>query len=237
MQTILKKLECLLFPYLCVLCWRASDRERDLCSECDENLPRLTTFCQQCADRIHTCPEQAFICGKCLKDSPFYDYTVPLFEYTEPIDTLIHRLKFGKKLLYARLLGELMANALSERYQDVLLPECIVPVPLHSKRLRDRGFNQSLELGRAISHRLKIPMEPFLCKRVKNTVQQSSIPIDQRKQNVEQSFVYQGRRFYERVAILDDVVTTGFTVNALSQALKANGVIEVTVWCCARVCR
>lgn len=234
-----KKLEAMLFPYLCVLCLKASDTTKDLCSVCDGTLPRLLLACRQCGNRLISFSDQpsGWICGHCLKNPPAYDFMMPLFEYAEPVDRFIHRLKFQKKLMYARLLGELMSEALLLRYQKQALPECIIPVPLHLERLRDRGFNQSLELAHPIAKKLNIPLEPFLYRRVKNTQQQSSIPIDQRKQNVKQAFVKQGNRRYQRVAILDDVVTTGFTVEALSCALKEEGVKEVTVWCCARVCR
>lgn len=237
-SNIWKKLETIFFPYLCVLCLKSSDTTRDLCLDCDASLPRLKMSCRQCGNKLTSIQEQiSFICGHCLKDPPVYDFILPLFEYMTPIDQFIHQLKFKKKLMYARLLGELMAETLSNYYTKQTLPECIIPVPLHPKRLRERGFNQSLELARPISKKLGIPIKPRSYKRIRNTLQQSNVPIDQRKKNVKGAFIKDSNEIYRRVAIIDDVVTTGFTVDSLSKILKSEGVTEITVWCCARTCR
>ncbi len=127
------------------------------------------------------------VCGQCLKCPPAYDEVLSLFEYAFPVDQWVRQLKFGKNLVYARLLGELMAEWIAQHYQNKALPQCIIPMPLNSKRLRQRGFNQSLELARPIAKKMKIMLEPFLYRRIRNTLQQSKIPLSQRKKNVPKS--------------------------------------------------
>lgn len=225
------------FPYFCVICLKASDTTSDLCLSCRSQLPTVEKSCKCCANRLVSMHEPAdWICGKCIKTPPAYNEILSVFEYATPVDYLVQQLKFGKKLLYASVLGGLMAEHFASHYQTRLLPQCILPVPLHRKRLKERGFNQSLELARPIAKKLNIPLEPFLYQRVRNTLQQSHIPMNQRRHNVDQAFIKSSSKCYQHVAIIDDVVTTGFTVDALSKTLKKNGVKEVTVWCCARTC-
>ncbi len=114
------------------------------------------------------------------------------------------------------------------------MPECIIPVPLNQQRLRERGFNQALELSRIIAAQLNIPLDYSLCQRDKATPFQSGLSATQRKQNLKNAFKVTTINSYHHVAIFDDVVTTGTTVNELARQLKLSGVKTIEVWAIAR---
>ncbi|MCP4475319.1 MAG: ComF family protein [Gammaproteobacteria bacterium] len=137
---------------------------------------------------------------------------------------------FHQQLVWGRLLGELMAEVLGSRECQ---PQQIIPVPLHCARLRQRGFNQALELARPIARALALPVNFHSCRRMNNTAMQSLLPFRQRYANVRQAFTVLGE-VAEHVAIIDDVMTSGHTVNELSRALRQAGVKRIEVWCCAR---
>lgn len=174
-------------------------------------------------------------CGWCLRYQPPYDATFALWEYQKPVMQLITGLKFHSQLKYARLLGELMADYLSVQVaQGYQKPECIIPIPLHKTRLRERGFNQVLEIARGIAKRLDIPIDISSCIRVKATQAQSSIQAKKRRSNVKNAFRVVTGFSKRHVAIIDDVMTTGHTVSALSKQLRQHQVERIDIWCCAR---
>ena len=171
-------------------------------------------------------------CGACLKKPPWFDKTIALFFYQAPIERFIIELKFNKKLIYAKLLGTLMVEYLKNQHT---LPECIIPVPLHRKRLQERGYNQALEIARPLAKQLKIPLLTTACRRIKPTSAQLHLPASARRRNVKGAFRVDEGFSFKHVAIVDDVVTTASTVAELSKILKQAGVQMIEVWCCARV--
>lgn len=238
LTTVLEKLRASLLPSTCVLCASLSRRAIDLCAGCENDLPWLTNVCSQCALPIAKAEQnQAMICGRCLQQQPPFVTTEALFYYQPPIDQFIAQLKFQNQLLYARLLGELLAQRLQKKYCRQLLPDCIVPVPLHPVRLRERGFNQALELTRVVAKKLALPVEWRACRRSKFTAAQSGLPAEQRYQNIKNAFQITGNLTYKHVAVIDDVVTTGHTVTEFSKTLKKAGVERIDVWCVARTAK
>jgi ComF family protein len=219
------------FPYYCIICNDKANRELDLCIECEKRLPWLKNTCTYCAAFLIS---NQSICGACLKKPlPFHKLYVP-FSYTEIIKKLIIGLKFQKKLVYAPILGTLLAEKINAQYQNEKLPDMLIPVPLHKKRLYERGFNQAIEIARPISKKLNIPIEYKRCRRVVNTVAQSNLPASQRSSNVKNAFVAHKQLAYRHIALLDDVITTGHTLTEISRALYDVGVKKIDVWCCAR---
>ena len=107
-------------------------------------------------------------------------------------------------------------------------------MPLHPSRLRERGFNQSLQLARSIGQQLDLPVQPFSCQRIRDTPSQSSLPWKERDKNMRKAFSCEGDVAGKHVAIVDDVMTTGATVNELALALLNAGASEVSVWVVAR---
>ncbi len=208
----------------------------DLCVGCREDLPYQKQACQRCALPLHGVHDDdgsgAILCGNCLNDSPAYDRVISVFTYASPVDHLIQDLKFHHKLHVARLLGDIMASNLAQRVQT--RPDLIIPVPLHSARLRERGYNQALELARPIARKFRLPIDYRSCKRLRATPAQSDLPATERPRNVEGAFNITGNFKGRHVAIIDDVMTTGSTVEELATALRKAEARAIDVWVCAR---
>lgn len=231
LKQINQRISQCLFPYYCILCNDKSNRDLDLCTECEEFLPWLKNVCIYCAAPLFI-PTQS-ICGGCLTKPLPFDKLCVFLSYTEIIKKMITGLKFQQKLIYAHILGTLLAEKISAQYQNETLPDIIIPVPLHKKRLYERGFNQAIELARPISKKLNIRIDCKSCERVKNTAAQSMLPAKQRSNNVKNAFVAK-QNHGQHIALLDDVMTTGHTLIELSRALYDVGVKRIDVWCCAR---
>ncbi|MBU0744725.1 MAG: ComF family protein [Gammaproteobacteria bacterium] len=215
----------------CVFCDSITYRKLDLCMVCEGELPFLKNYCQRCASPL---PQGQDICGACLGNSLPAIKTTVLFHYEPPIDKLIMNLKFHNNLIGAKILGELLGDHLYNQYQAEAKPEVIIPMPLHFARLRERGYNQSLEISQPIAKRLKIPIDIFKIKRLKNTVPQSRLNAKERIKNVKHAFHVVGDFNYRHVAIVDDVITTGNTVFELSKLLYAVGATKIEIWCLAK---
>lgn len=221
-----------LFPSICAFCNINSNREIDLCTTCEQDLPFLKNYCLYCAQPL---PEKQIVCGHCLKNRPPITRIFSLFHYQTPIDQLIVGLKFNNRLVNAKILGTLFANYLHGYYQKHdTKPEIIIPVPLHPNRLYERGYNQALELARPIAAMLQIPINHQLIKRIKNTQAQSLLSAKKRGQNINQAFTIIKNLKHEYVAIVDDVITTGSTIVELCKTLRQQNVKKIDVWCCAK---
>jgi len=220
----------LLLTNSCLLCGATDVGELPLCVGCRDDLPAITHACSQCGLPLSG---GALLCGGCLNQPPHYDHaTIPLL-YAHPIDQLVQALKFNGRLSVATLFGRLLLDEIVKR-GDRTLPQRIIPVPLHPTRLRERGFNQSLEIARPIARTLGIPLDARSCRRVRATASQSSLSARERRKNIRNAFEADELKGVTSVAIVDDVVTTGNTVNELAGVLRKAGVEEVEVWACAR---
>ena len=218
----------------CVLCLSPTDNTHLLCSECEMDLPKNASHCVRCALPlpITQANQEMLICGQCQKISPYYTTSLIPHLYASPLRELIGQLKFHGNLSYSPLLAQSFIHSLKDRKHN--LPECIIPVPLHKQRLHERGFNQALELARIIAKQLQIPLDYALCQRNKATPFQSGLSAKQRKQNLKNAFSLSKNHHYKHIAIFDDVVTTGTTVNELAKQLKKSGVEIIEVWAIAR---
>jgi ComF family protein len=175
------------------------------------------------------------ICGICLHHSQPFNIAYALYLYQAPITKLILSLKFSRSLVNAHVLGGLLAEMIKTTwYKDKPFPSIIIPVPLHPKRLKERGFNQALELARPISRLLKIPIDALSCKRIKHTAAQATLSSIERQKNVKNSFKILKQFTTQHIAVLDDVITTGHTIREFCDALKRHGAKTIDVWCCAR---
>ena len=221
-----KKLQSWLFPPTCLLCGAPGLAYRDLCLGCYRDLPRNDNACRRCALPI----TGGTLCGQCQRSPPFFDHALAPLRYQTPVDFLIQGLKFHRQLVVARLLGELLAEVL----EHVSPPEFIIPIPLHRQRLRQRGFNQALELARPVARQLHIPLLSNHVRRTRPTPAQSTLDLKTRQANVREAFALNSAIPGRHVAIVDDVMTTGSTVNELSRLLRRAGVEKIQVWACAR---
>lgn len=217
------KLEQLLPPQPCLLC--GASASQCWCPACNDSLPYLNgPHCPICA--LPT-PDSS-TCGRCLKRAPRFDRTVAVYAYTFPIDQLVHALKFGEQLALAAALAERLAPRIELR------PDLILPMPLHPARLRERGFNQSLELARGIAHRLEVPLLFDGSQRIRDTTPQSSLPWKERKRNVRNAFACNTDLSGLHVGLVDDVMTSGATLDELAGTLRRAGAREVSAYVVAR---
>lgn len=211
-------------PEACLLCAGIAT-ERSLCSACYQSLPWLSAErCPQCALPV---PGGA-ICGACRRDAPRYARSSAAFAYAWPLAALIQQYKYAGNLALATLLAEAMLDRLGEK------ADLIIPMPLTLARLRSRGFNQALELARVVSRRTGIPLAPHACRRVRDGTPQALLPWSERARNVRGAFVCDANLAGKRVAVIDDVMTTGATLNELARNLLRAGALEVCGWMVAR---
>lgn len=171
-------------------------------------------------------------CGECQKHPPAFTFTRAAFCYASPVDKLIQNLKYHGRLDLSRVLGEYLAGHLLALKDS--LPDVIVPVPLHSSRLRSRGYNQSLEIARVVAKQLTLPLNWKDAQRIRPTAPQTELPRDQRRKNVRGAFKANETFSGKRIAVIDDVMTSGHTVNALANCLLRSGAADVRVWVIAR---
>lgn len=224
----LKSVQLLLYPRLCALCGKRATGNYDLCPGCLSELPFNRTGCRCCALPL---PKQGLLCGPCSDRAPPYERAIIPFRYAPPLDYLLQQLKFNRRLHLAPLLAELMAEAVLAREDE--LPQLLIPVPLSAARMRERGYNQALELARVLTRRLSVPLDWRCCRRVRHTTAQTSLSRRERRGNLRGAFAISGD-LPAHVAIIDDVVTTGETVNELARTLRRAGVKRIEVWACAR---
>lgn len=159
--------------------------------------------------------------------------TLFAFKYAPPVNQFIRALKFHGAGVYARVLGELIAGA--QRDSGAAMPDCIVPMPLHASRYRERGFNQAEEIARYAGASLDVRVDSCTLVRATATREQSGLTLEARKRNVRDAFKVVRPVPPGRIALLDDVVTTGSTAGAAIRALRDAGVREVELWAVARV--
>jgi ComF family protein len=236
LKKIISKLNLMnhwLLPAHCVLCGRLSGRPANLCQHCLHDLPILPHHCLQCARFLPLVETNR--CGDCQQEPPPFDRTYALFPYESPIVPLIGQFKFHQQLQHARTFAELFIERIQNTwYRHQPLPKVLIPVPLHPLRLRERGFNQALEIAKPIAKTLTMQLDYTGIQRIKATLTQSHLSAAERKINMAQAFA--GTRYYTglSVAVLDDVMTTAHTLNAFCSVLKQKGASTIDVWCCAR---
>lgn len=222
-------------PKACLLCLRSTHEAHHLCVACAKELPILTHSCVKCAQFLNKIDMNITLCGQCLVKTPAFHRVYVTYAYRFPIPRLIAGLKFDGKLSHARMLSQLMLHDITNKwYRTTPLPELILPMPLHRQRLKERGFNQAVEIARPISRALKIPLDTQGIARKKATQPQSSLPAKERRQNVAHAFRAKHRYDGLHLAVVDDVMTTGQTVSALATLLKKQGAKRIDVWCAAR---
>ena len=206
----------------CVLC-AAGNAHSPFCDGCRTDLPWLPAErCRVCALPVGG----SRICGECLRKPPAFDRTVAVFSYAFPMDALIQAVKYERRLDIASALGKELASSAT----DAALPDVVIPVPLSSQRLLDRGFNQAHEIAKAAKLRPRIDA----CMRVKETPPQALLPWKERVKNVRGAFACQLDVKLQHVAIVDDVMTTGATLNELAKVVKKAGARVVSCWVVAR---
>jgi ComF family protein len=210
----------------CVLCGSMS-HDGLWCGPCDQALPYLhTPLCPVCA-----LPTPAGeVCGQCLNHPPLFTNTVAVFGYSFPLDKLVQAMKYGEQLSLAHA----FARKLAQRIDQAALPDYLIPMPLHPVKLRERGFNQSLLLAAKIARDHDLKMFPDACRRMRDTPPQSTLPWNERKKNVRNTFCCDIELTGKSVALVDDVLTSGASMGALAAAVRQRGATEISAWVVAR---
>ena len=227
---VVKSIGAILLPQDCFLCGGATESEL-LCAACAEDLPSLSqTSCPICA--LPT--PGASICGVCLKQAPHFDATHSLFRYAFPVDRLVQALKYQHRLAVASF----FAHALRESSNTWLSQaDLVLALPLSSQRLRERGFNQALEIARPLARQLGVPLLIDGYTRTIDTAPQASLPWKERRKNIQGAFECALDLTGKSVIVVDDVMTTGATLNEFARTLKKHGVTKVVNLVVARALR
>jgi ComF family protein len=209
-------------PPACLLCGAPAEAS-PVCGGCHADLPwHRQPQCPQCA--IPT--PDGRVCGACLKHPPAFDRTHAALAYAFPLDQMIPRLKYHGQLAIALVLGACLARAVEQAPR----PDRLIAMPLHAARIRERGFNHASEIARVVARRLGLPLDTTSCRRIRDTPPQMGLKHDERRRNVRGAFECNGDVRGQRIALIDDVMTTGTSLDELAATLAR----EVHCWVVAR---
>lgn len=216
-----------ILPQSCFLC--GSDGSDLLCPACHADLPTLSPArCPRCAQPT----AHGERCGRCLNQPMHFDRTQAIFRYDFPVDRLVHALKYGHQLALARWLGKRLADSLADADAD-----CIVPLPLHPQRLKERGFNQATEIARPLAEACGLPIVCDVLYRSHSTAPQAGLALNERPANVRGAFECPIDLAGRRILLVDDVMTSGATLDEAARTLKLHGAARVEVAVVARALR
>ncbi|MDR2000004.1 MAG: ComF family protein [Zoogloeaceae bacterium] len=216
-----------LLPQDCLLCGDIAGAAL-LCAACAADLPRLSAeTCPICAEAS---PAGA-TCGACLSRPWHFDATIAAFQYHFPVDRLVQTLKYSHRIATAEFFAQAMLAG--PRPEG----DIIIPLPLHPKRLAERGFNQSVEIARPLAEALRLPLDLSGCLRCRDTTAQASLPWKERRKNIRHAFECRLDLTDKAVIVIDDVMTSGATLDEFARLLKAHGATRVTNWLAARALR
>ncbi|KPX46459.1 ComF family protein [Pseudomonas syringae pv. tagetis] len=221
----------------CLLCDERSEVPVPICVPCEAELPWLGRQCKHCALPLTAA---GLSCAQCCKRLPGFAQVITPWLYDFPVDSLITRFKHNGKWPMGRLLAELCGQFLQHRFEeDLPRPDYLIPVPLASKRLRQRGYNQAAMLARWLGKQLQLPVDEHHVLRNRETTAQQGLNAKARKRNLRDAFTLidpdwvQGRH----LALVDDVLTTGSTAEVIARLLNNAGARRVDVYCLARTPR
>ena len=217
----------------CLLCDEPADAQIPICTACETDLPWLGDQCLTCALPLAA----DLICGGCLQEPPAFEQVAVPWTYGFPVDTLITRFKHNAKWPLGHLLADVLGEFLQHRFEeDLPRPDALLPVPLAPKRLRQRGFNQAAMLAQWLGKSLDLPCEEHSLLRVQDTDAQQALNAKARKHNLRHAFALSPDAHVKgrHLALVDDVLTTGATAQALARLLMDAGAARVDVYCLAR---
>ena len=222
-------LKQVIFKQNCVLCASPKANNHAVCKPCVNDLPwHPKTSCPQCG-----LASSGMVCGSCLNGQPDFDTTKAVFLYAYPIDAMMLRYKYGNMLNLGDTFGEFLADKVTLENIDL-----IIPMPMHPTRLKERGFNQALEIAKVLdkllckNHKGKLDYKSV--ERQTLTPPQASLPLKERVKNIKGAFKVYADLSGKRIAIVDDVMTTGASLNELAKTLKKAGAAHVECWVIAR---
>ncbi|GLO14430.1 amidophosphoribosyltransferase [Pseudomonas putida] len=215
-----------------MLCDEPAEQAYPLCIACEQELPWLGDHCLRCALPL---PMAGLTCAQCCRNLPAFEQVFALWQFGFPVDTLVSRFKHNRQWPLGRLMAELLGHGLLHRFAEGQpRPDLLLPVPLARRRLRERGFNQAGMLGRWLSSQLELVCDERSLVRTRETPAQQQLDAKARQRNLYQAFAVTGDFTGKHVAIVDDVVTTSATAQAIAEVLRKAGAQRVDVYCLAR---
>jgi ComF family protein len=229
--SLLGRLAATMFGGSCYVCRGAASRGALICVACERDLPVLA---RECCPRCALPAADGQVCGRCLAEPPGFDATVAAFAYAFPVDVMVKALKFASELALAPYLAGHLADTLAGAGAAGRAVDLIIAVPLHPQRLAERGYNQSVEIARVLSRGTGTPLASAGCERLRDTPAQAELPLDARARNMRGAFACSLDLAGRRVALVDDVMTTGATLDALAAVVKRAGALSVANWVVAR---
>ena len=210
----------------CLICNNKTKKYQSLCSGCKSLLSQTEFTCPQCGIELQN---QQSICGKCQRHPPHFDSAAYVSSYQPPVDKWVMGLKFGKKIIFSKMFAELMLPFVNTTDSHYIL----MPVPLHAQRLRNRGYNQSYEIAKELSKLSGRELNTSLI-RIKNTKMQAQLKFNQREKNVKRAFSVDETFNKTHIILIDDVMTSGNTLNECAKTLKKAGAYDIKVLVFAR---
>lgn len=209
----------------CSLC--SAPSYADICADCDQELPRISAACRWCGLPF----EGGELCGACLTDPPSFARCIAPLRYEAPVSHLIGAFKYQGNFNYGRILSRVLIERLQREPFEI---DVLVPVPLHWRRRWQRGFNQAEVIADELSRALNVPTQSRWLRRTRSSTPQQSLDAEARHKNLRNIFQCEDDVRDQRIAIVDDVVTTGATANAIARSVLAAGAASVEIWCLAR---
>lgn len=218
----------LLFPPRCLVCHTFTD-SGSICHLCSGDFTHIRApLCPICGTPFRSGLEENRVCEGCLRKRPAFDQAAAPYLYQGQLMRAIHGFKYEGKAHLADVLGPLLAS-FAEAWLPARFGMVVMPVPLHPRRLRERGFNQSLLLARHAAARLNAEVDFLSLRRMRDTKPQMELKVDQRRRNVRRAFVMLGSKPWtdKTVILVDDVATTGSTLHECARVLKKAGCKQV----------
>lgn len=227
----------IVFPPRCLYCAENNlPAEGPFCSSCLEKIRFITdSLCPICGIPFFASPAQSHICGNCVTNRPRYTQARSMAGFETIIMEAIHKFKYGRNITVGAALGSCMADFSFPDF-DYSEYSLLIPVPLHIKRLRERGFNQSLLLARKLAEKHGLPVNFSLLKRHKFTLTQTGLNKAEREKNIKGAFIVEDRQKIsgQSIILIDDVYTTGGTINECAKVLLKAGAEKVAALTLAR---
>ena len=223
-----------IFKQNCVLCASPEANNHAVCKPCLNDLPwHPKTSCPQCGLASSGTDLNRVVCGSCLNSPPDFDVTKAVFLYAYPIDAMMQRYKYGSLLNLGDTFGEFLAEKTALENVDL-----VIPMPMHPQRLKERGFNQALEIAKVLTKNDREKLDYKSAERQTLTPPQASLPLKERVKNIKGAFKVNADKLNKfqgkSIAIVDDVMTTGASLNELAKTLKKSGASHVECWVVAR---
>lgn len=233
----LRVLTDIIFKQNCLLCEGKLDslplNNHAVCRACLNDLPwQPNTSCPQCG-----LASDGNVCGSCLSNPPDFDATQAVFLYSFPVDAMMVRYKYGNMMHLSHIFGQFLSDKLGLSLASNQI-DFVIPMPMHPARIKERGFNQAHEIAKVLSKDCHEKLDFKSVARIKLTPPQASLPLKDRVKNIKGAFQVNTDKLNlilgKRIAIVDDVMTTGASLNELAKTLKKAGATHVECWVIAR---